>query len=335
MTNQASVAPENHVVGNRDQQTAPGDDSQQSFPSNNAPTDDHTIHTTLLSTVSFSRRPESHWKLLYAGVVAGTTVLGTLGLLAPFVGSRSPLPYMATPGHKVRRALAVTLTLPLRSEKSRTTPSMATTAAAAAAATKRANPLPSHRPSYPLPNLHQANLPKTFLDLGSGDGEAVYQALQAGYNRAIGIELNFTLYLISQLRRCFFWSREERQRSHFVCGDFFSYPHFDQADTIMIFGIQQTSFLTRVSQTIQQEVARRKRNRDDQRLPLFVLAYRFPLPVQSTSNDGDQKNEMRKKDGSAIQTLVESDTWGSGGVSGLFSGELIYEEEEMRIYQSK
>jgi len=306
-----------------------GGSSKPSYSNNNSWTD-NMIHTPL----SLPPPPESQRKLLYAGLAAGTTVLGTLGLMAPFVWSRSPLPYMATPGHKVRRALEFAVTQII--EKQGLCHHKAVASIANSSVHPTNNQL-SPIPSFSSPNQHTARtLPKTFLDLGSGDGEAVYQALQAGYDRAIGIELNYTLYLIAQLRRWLFWSRDERQRSDFVCGDFFAYPRLDQADTIMIFGIQQASFLKRVSQTLQQEVTSRSDNGDDQRLPLFVLAYRFPLPVQPTnSSDQDKKNETRKKDGSAFRALAGLDTRGRDGASGLFSGELIYEEEEMRIYQSK
>jgi hypothetical protein len=77
---------------------------------------------------------------------------------------------------------------------------------------------------------------RTFVDMGSGDGEAVYQALKVGYQKAVGIELNYTLYAIAQCRRLFFWTPDERARSTFLCQDFFKY-NLEHADTVMIFGV--------------------------------------------------------------------------------------------------
>ncbi|KAL3945876.1 MAG: hypothetical protein SGBAC_000027 [Bacillariaceae sp.] len=82
-----------------------------------------------------------------AGAIFGTIVIGIFGLKAPFVFTKSRLPYMATPGTKIRKALQ---------------------------------------------HLSKEKTPRIFVDLGSGDGEAVYQAAKLGYT-AVGIELNFTM----------------------------------------------------------------------------------------------------------------------------------------------
>jgi hypothetical protein len=165
---------------------------------------------------------QSNSRRLQIGMMcAGVTVFGSLALMAPFVLIKSPLPYMATPGHKVRRAL-------------------------------------EHLGK-------QGHGQQTFVDLGSGDGEAVYQALKAGYDRAIGIELNYTLYALAQFRRFFFWSREERRRSTFLRQDLFNYSLSD-ADTVMLFGVKP--LMRSLSQKIAQECPNAK-----------VLCYRFLLPV--------------------------------------------------------
>ena len=114
-------------------------------------------------------------RLWMGALVAGTTVVGTLALTAPFVLSRSPLPYMATPGHKIKRALEFVQT---------TKTSQPGAFAGGAAAARQQH---------------------TFIDLGSGDGEGVYQAVQSGYEKAVGIELNWTLCTLSRIRRRLFW----------------------------------------------------------------------------------------------------------------------------------
>lgn len=178
--------------------------------------------------------------------IASGVVLGTLGLTAPFVLARTPLPYMATPSVKIRRALEFLQTQP------------------------------GHRSGK-------------FVDLGSGDGQAVRQALQAGYRSAVGIELNSTLYLIAQGRRLF-WA--ERNRASFVWGDLFGYS-LASADTVFIFGVQP--LMADISYKIAREC----------QPSTMVLAYRFPLPVAHETD----------------QLLVKA--------------ELIYDEDEMRIYRTQ
>ena len=120
--------------------------------------------------------PETTKKLQRAGMIVGSSICIILGFTAPFVFVRSPLPYMATPGLKIRRALQF---------------------------------------------LDKAKDPERniFVDLGSGDGEAVYQAARLGY-RAIGIELNFTMWCFSSLRRQIFWTKEEKANSKILWRNF-------------------------------------------------------------------------------------------------------------------
>jgi hypothetical protein len=179
--------------------------------------------------------PTSKW---LAGILAGSTIMGTLALTAPFVLSRSPLPFMATPGHKVRRALTLVQQ-------------------------QRQRQVGTHSPTV-------------FVDLGSGDGEAVYQAIcQGGYTHAIGIELNRTLWLLSQMRRRFFWTRVQCQQSRFLAQDFFAYNVKD-ADTVMIFGVKP------LMEPLSIKLAR------ECRPGTHILAYRFPLPTVSDS--GNEKH---------------------------------------------
>jgi hypothetical protein len=203
--------------------------------------------------VPMKSTPESRRRLMTAGIVAGTTVFGTLALIAPFVFTRSPLPYMATPSQKVRQAL-------------------------------------KHL-------AHQGHERGLFVDLGSGDGEAVKQAVQMGYRRAVGVELNFTLYALAQFRRLFFWTRDERARSNFFCRNLFHYD-IKEADAVFFFGV--TPLLIPISQKIAKEC----------RAGTHVLAYRFPLPLSTKHADND--------DGDESETPYVK---------------LVFDEEEMRIYQ--
>jgi hypothetical protein len=180
---------------------------------------------------------------------AGLFLVATLGLTAPFVALKTPLPYMATPKHKVRRAL---LSIPEPSRKG------------------------------------------SFIDLGSGDGEAVLQAAKVGsFPKAIGFELNWTLWLISQCRRLT-WPRSIRARTEFRRTDFFHSKLPDDTSTVMIFGV--TPLMRPLSEKLAQECSG----------GTHVLSYRFRLPTITTARDG---------------------------TGNLLNAELIYDEEEMRIYR--
>lgn len=178
--------------------------------------------------------PVNYHRLWVGGCIAGATVLGTLALIAPFVFTRSSLPYMATPGRKIRQALEF----------------VKKTSETSSSSKKKMD---------------------RFVDLGSGDGEGVYQAVLTGYKSAIGIELNRTLFKLSRIRRQFFWSADLRQRSSFLKQDFFSYD-LSNADTCMIFGV--TPLMEPISRKLAKECVPGS----------HVLAYRFKLPL-STEKD--------------------------------------------------
>eukprot|EP00977_Amphora_coffeiformis_P002386 scaffold448_cov156-Amphora_coffeaeformis.AAC.15 len=189
-------------------------------------------------------------RLWLGALIAGSTVVGTLALTAPFVLSRSPLPYMATPGHKIKKALEF---IQIKSGQKQT---------------------------------------RIFVDLGSGDGEGVYQAVRTGYQQAVGIELNWTLCTLSRIRRQFFWEHSLRRRSQFLNQDFFPYS-LAQADTCMIFGV--TPLMEPISRKLALECAP----------GTHVLAYRFKLPLV-TENDPK-----------------------------LLNAEIVYDVEEMRVYECR
>jgi hypothetical protein len=161
-----------------------------------------------------------------------------------------------------------------------------------------------------------------FVDLGSGDGEVVYQALQIKtsssrnkgnfasssdverpryyFSRCTGIELNSTLCLWSCVRR-FFWTRHDRQRSRFLCRNMFHSGNrlLEEADAVFIFGIP--SLMTTISQLLRRNCRR----------GTYILCYRFPLPVKNGLSEEGEENEDEK----------------------LLSAQLIYDEEEMHIYE--
>lgn len=227
------------------------------------------IHTRTNQVQSDQRRR------IVAGVIAGTAMVGTFAMTAPFVTTalRSPLPYMATPKAKVRRAL-----------------------------------------DYLASRNHRREL---FVDLGSGDGETVRQAIQAGYQQAIGVELNPTLYALAQARRLFFWKSHERMGSSFQCRDFFTVD-LSRADTIMIFGVSTTGnshhCLTKDRQFLT--------------LPLFSLLSALQVkPIMAQLSDKLSK-ECRPG------ATVLSYRFPLADVKER-SVEIIYDEEEMRVYLFK
>lgn len=163
-----------------------------------------------------------------------------------------------------------------------------------------------------------------FVDLGSGDGETVYQALQVQtstlsaakkdgflsgseverqpyyFSQCTGIELNSTLYLWSCVRRLF-WARDFQKRSQFRCRNLF-YPSdrlLKEADAVFIFGIP--SLMKPISQLLCQNC----------QSGTLILCYRFPLPIKNETSAQGENTEGNE----------------------LLSAQLIYDQEEMRIYE--
>ena len=195
--------------------------------------------------IDLNSREADTSSLKVAGAIFGSFVLCTVGLKAPFVVTKSVLPYMATPRTKIHRALQ---------------------------------------------HLSKGKN-GVFVDLGSGNGEAVYQAAKLGY-RSVGIELNFTLWAFSSIRRRLFWSASERKRSAFIWSNFFDHE-LNDANTVMIFGVNP--LMKPLSKKIASECAP----------GTDILSYRFALPL---ANDDEPD-------------LLEAD--------------IIYDEQEMRIYRRK
>jgi len=166
-------------------------------------------------------------------------------LTSPFIFMqlRSELPYMSTPRRKVLKALECISNR--QGSRSRH----------AGASVRRRN----------------------FHDLGSGDGEAVLAAASAGWD-ATGVEMNPTLWLVSQIRRIFSPSHV-RQKSRFILGDLFKH-NVQSADAVMIFGVQP--LMPRIAAKIAKECE-----------ATCVMSYRFRIPLQEeekTSGDTDTLN---------------------------------------------
>lgn len=209
--------------------------------------------------------------LVRAGCIFSAVTIFSIGLTAPFIFSRSPLPYMATPGRKIRGALKHVLKQQGRFQVEESSASSQ---------------------SHSLQAKRKGMLP-VFVDLGSGDGEGVLQAARLGY-KSIGIELNFTLWAFSNIRRQLFWSSHEKKNSKIILGSFFDYNlHHDfQASTVMIFGV--APLMKSLSQKLKHE------------LPVgsCVLSYRFGIPLAYDGADDD-----------------------------LLAASIVYDHQEMRVYQ--
>jgi hypothetical protein len=209
------------------------------------------------------------------GIMVGVSLL--VGLQFPFLFPKSA-PYMATPGPKIRRALKFLNK----------------------ASTKGSVVGPKGR--------MRGEEPPVFVDLGSGDGQAVYEAARLGY-RAVGIEFNWTLWAVSSIRRQLFWTPQEKLLSSFLCQDYHSY-NLQNADTVMIFAIPRT--MPVLGTKIQREC---KPGTD-------ILAYRFGIPL-SGENEG------------LLTVNRTNDPIIDQYRNGRLYADLIYNEEDMRIYRTK
>ncbi|KAL9181739.1 hypothetical protein ACHAXT_012082 [Thalassiosira profunda] len=211
------------------------------------------------------------------GAIGGAFV-GVAAFTAPFVlmQLRSSLPYMATPRGKVERALKFVSQRPASSAPS-----------AQAQANKKGRSL-------------------NFVDLGSGDGSTLLAAASLGW-RATGLELNPSLWFISNVRRLFS-PKMIRSNTHVVLGDMFSNAtarkRLQRADCVMIFGVKP--LMPKIAELVQGEC----------RPGCHLMSYRFPVPLVSDANTTAKVNKQRSKsEESGINATI------------------IYEEEEMRIYE--
>mmetsp|Transcript_3272 Transcript_3272/g.7246 ORF Transcript_3272/g.7246 Transcript_3272/m.7246 type:complete len:257 (+) Transcript_3272:2149-2919(+) len=158
---------------------------------------------------------------------------------------------------------------------------------------------------------NNANL--NFVDLGSGDGTAILAAASHGWN-ATGLELNPTLWFISSMRRLFS-PKTIRHNSQLVLGDMFqnkiAKERLKGADCVMIFGVK--SLMPKIADLVQRECQQGS----------CLMSYRFRVPLLVDVKDAQKTNSdaNRGKDVSVNDSL--------GGIN----ASLIYDEEEMRIYE--
>jgi len=149
-----------------------------------------------------------------------------------------------------------------------------------------------------------------FVDLGSGDGTAVLAAASLGW-RATGIEMNPTLWFISSIRRLLTNNKETRINSQFSIGDMFdastSQSSLRNANCTMIFGV--APLMPRIANLIEREC----------QPGCWIMSYRFRVPLANNGNNDEVKT---KKDHASVMR-------GSDGIH----ASLIYDEEEMRIYE--
>lgn len=176
-----------------------------------------------------------------SGIAVGSFLATTPFVLMHF---KSSLPYMATPRRKVVLGLkAVEQRLTFQQQQQSTSSNAAVNSQI---------------------RLH-------FTDMGSGDGEAIFAAVRRGWV-ADGVEMNPTLWAISQLRKFFLLSREERGRATFLCGDMFR-QNLSSTDCIMIFGVKP--LMTAIAHKIKKEA----------RPGTYILSYRFKLPLDQIHAD--------------------------------------------------
>jgi hypothetical protein len=256
-------------------------------------------------------------------LVAGSVVGGVLFLTLPFIVmpfiSGQTLPYMATPIKKLQDAFRF---IQLRRRQ-------------------------QHNYYHHTGNTHNVvplhrQRQRHFLDLGSGDGETIYQALRLlntqnasekheenlacyyYYSCCTGVELNTTLYLWSWWRRTLFWTKQERSRATFLCRDMFQPSSLllhncnntnanliHHAHTIFIFGIP--ALMSSISHLLV---------RHQCQPGTYIICYRFPLPIDDNLLTVPLKRNCRADN--LNQHCLP-----------LLPATLIYEKDEMRIYECR
>jgi hypothetical protein len=250
--------------------------------------------------------------LLVAGSVVGGVLFLTLPFIVlPFIRGQT-LPYMATPVKKLRHAFRFIQQQQQHNFYHHT----------------------GDTRNVPLHRQRQRH----FLDLGSGDGETIYQALRLlntqnasdetepqppgggtssekhekhlayYYNCCTGVELNTTLYLWSWWRRTLFWTKQERSRATFLCRDMFHpsslsiHNNNTNANLIhhahTIFIFGIPALMSSISHLLV---------RHQCQPGTYIICYRFPLPI----------------DDCRAENLNQP----------CLPATLIYEKDEMRIYE--
>ena len=141
-------------------------------------------------------------------------------------------------------------------------------------------------------------------------GTTILTAASLGW-RSTGFELNPTLFFISSLRR-FFSSKSIKNNSQLVLGDMFvnriSKDRLQQANCVMIFGVKP--LMPQIAELVQREC----------QPGCFLMSYRFRVPLMN------EKKNATKTTNSDKDSNVQSN-------ESLLDADLIYDEEEMRIYE--
>jgi hypothetical protein len=268
------------VFGNNDNITTEIDNSNNSNNSSNSNNSNNSSNNN-----NNNINNNDSIKLTGGMVVIGFSMLGLVGLQFPFLFIKNA-PYMASPSRKVRDAL-----LHLKEEVTRSNQLKA-----------KASSSSSSSSSQP---------PPVFVDLGSGDGHAVYEAAKLGY-QSTGIEFNWTLWAFSSLRRQLFWSKEVKKRSQFLRQDFLSY-NLKSVNTIMIFGVPRTMPI--LGKKIQTECS----------LGTNILSYRFDIPLASTSTSSQIPTQTSKTKNNNNNNNDKDEL--------RLQANCIYNREEMKIYR--
>mmetsp|Transcript_12345 Transcript_12345/g.23137 ORF Transcript_12345/g.23137 Transcript_12345/m.23137 type:complete len:257 (+) Transcript_12345:33-803(+) len=228
-----------------------------------------------------------------------TTMIGTAALTFPFIMMqlRSPLPYMATPKKKVLVALEEISKRKYISYNHHD---------------KNYTPVSNINVYNKNINKNNIHNPLRFFDLGSGDGETVLAAGSAGW-KATGIELNSTLWAISSIRR---WCSNKfiRSNCNFLWGDMWKYDIRD-ADAVMIFGVKP--LMPKIAKKISKEC----------KSGTFVMSYRFCIPLLGSS----ASCTLKKFENGSNEISSKGDD--EAADFGLLAADLIYDKEEMKIYQ--
>ena len=254
---------------------------------------------TYIPTNSTTSQQISTGNNVALGLIGGTFVC-VLALTTPFILAQlqSPLPYMATPRHKIEKALEF---IANRSQRRSLEGANASAANRQQKAVFTSFSTKVHDDWFATPH----NQRPTFVDLGSGDGTAILTAASLGYN-ATGFELNPTLWFLSSLRQLFSTNPSIRSNSRFIWGDMFQNDiaklSLRNADCVMIFGVN--SLMPQIANLVQREC---------HRPGCLIMSYRFRVPLLLHSSV--EKNIDTKR------------------VVGGVDATMIYDEEEMRIYE--
>mmetsp|Transcript_8443 Transcript_8443/g.12677 ORF Transcript_8443/g.12677 Transcript_8443/m.12677 type:complete len:260 (+) Transcript_8443:113-892(+) len=247
----------------------------------------------------------SSWRSNVAFGIIGTSFVGTIFLISPFVTMqlRSPLPYMATPRAKVLAALKY-----IAARKTNSNYFIVS-------GPRSGSALPSEvKFNGDNSSILKKGYSLRYYDLGSGDGETVFAASSQGW-KATGIEMNHTLWAVSSFRRLLS-SPEIRRRSRFILGDMWA-QNIQDADAVMIFGVKP----------LMPKIAEKLRN--ECRPGTFIMSYRFLIPYSGGEDDNDCNGIS--SNGSDKKERAHDDV----PTSSSLNAKLVYDKDEMRIYELK